>query len=92
MEITGTHTEVNVDSAVEMIKEANNIIITPGNRDVSGGKAACVLCARRARLGGCVVVNIQEYLHIILHIITLPRSMPTRARCSAFNKAMFKIM
>ncbi|KAJ6669922.1 hypothetical protein lerEdw1_000471 [Lerista edwardsae] len=30
MEITGTHTEVNVDSAVEMIKEANNIIITPG--------------------------------------------------------------
>uniref|UniRef100_A0A670JLW7 NAD(P) transhydrogenase, mitochondrial n=1 Tax=Podarcis muralis TaxID=64176 RepID=A0A670JLW7_PODMU len=30
MEITGTHTEVNVDSAVDMIKEANNIIITPG--------------------------------------------------------------
>ncbi|XP_060092011.1 NAD(P) transhydrogenase, mitochondrial isoform X1 [Heteronotia binoei] len=30
MEISGTHTEVNVDSAVDMIKEANNIIITPG--------------------------------------------------------------
>ncbi|XP_039222303.1 NAD(P) transhydrogenase, mitochondrial isoform X1 [Crotalus tigris] len=30
MEITGTHTEVNMDSAVDMIKEANNIIITPG--------------------------------------------------------------
>ncbi|XP_060136293.1 NAD(P) transhydrogenase, mitochondrial [Zootoca vivipara] len=30
MEITGTHTEVNVDSAIDMIKEANNIIITPG--------------------------------------------------------------
>ncbi|RLW05376.1 hypothetical protein DV515_00005416 [Chloebia gouldiae] len=30
MEITGTHTEINVDSAVEMIKEANTIIITPG--------------------------------------------------------------
>lgn len=30
MEITGTHTEINVDNAVEMIKEANNIIITPG--------------------------------------------------------------
>uniref|UniRef100_UPI00398F1A0E NAD(P) transhydrogenase, mitochondrial-like isoform X2 n=1 Tax=Pristiophorus japonicus TaxID=55135 RepID=UPI00398F1A0E len=30
MEITGTHTEVNVDQTVEMIKEANNIIITPG--------------------------------------------------------------
>ncbi|KAG9342597.1 hypothetical protein JZ751_016031 [Albula glossodonta] len=31
MEITGTHTEVNVDQTVEMIKEAQNIIITPGN-------------------------------------------------------------
>uniref|UniRef100_A0A672JGJ0 proton-translocating NAD(P)(+) transhydrogenase n=1 Tax=Salarias fasciatus TaxID=181472 RepID=A0A672JGJ0_SALFA len=30
MEITGTHTEVNVDQTVDMIKEANNIIITPG--------------------------------------------------------------
>jgi NAD(P) transhydrogenase len=30
MEITGTHTEVNVDTAVDMIKEAQNIIITPG--------------------------------------------------------------
>uniref|UniRef100_A0A8C4V6A8 proton-translocating NAD(P)(+) transhydrogenase n=1 Tax=Falco tinnunculus TaxID=100819 RepID=A0A8C4V6A8_FALTI len=30
MEITGTHTEINVDNAIEMIKEANNIIITPG--------------------------------------------------------------
>lgn len=30
MEITGTHTEINVDNAVEMIKEASNIIITPG--------------------------------------------------------------
>jgi len=30
MEITGTHTEMNVDQAVEAIKEAQNIIITPG--------------------------------------------------------------
>jgi H+-translocating NAD(P) transhydrogenase len=30
MEITGTHTEVNVDQTVEMIKEAQNVIITPG--------------------------------------------------------------
>ncbi|KAI2651422.1 NAD(P) transhydrogenase, mitochondrial [Labeo rohita] len=30
MEITGTHTEVNVDQTVEMIKEAQNIIIVPG--------------------------------------------------------------
>uniref|UniRef100_A0AAR2K7T9 proton-translocating NAD(P)(+) transhydrogenase n=1 Tax=Pygocentrus nattereri TaxID=42514 RepID=A0AAR2K7T9_PYGNA len=30
MEITGTHTEVNVDQSIEMIKEAQNIIIVPG--------------------------------------------------------------
>uniref|UniRef100_A0A1B0DMQ4 NAD(P) transhydrogenase, mitochondrial n=1 Tax=Phlebotomus papatasi TaxID=29031 RepID=A0A1B0DMQ4_PHLPP len=30
MEITGTHTEVNVDGCVDMIKNAKNIIITPG--------------------------------------------------------------
>jgi len=29
-EITGTHTEVNVDGAVEHIMSANSIIITPG--------------------------------------------------------------
>lgn len=29
-EITGTHTEVNVDGCIEMIKNAKNIIITPG--------------------------------------------------------------
>ncbi|XP_053535280.1 NAD(P) transhydrogenase, mitochondrial [Ictalurus punctatus] len=30
MEIVGTHTEVNLDQVVEMIREANTIIITPG--------------------------------------------------------------
>ncbi|XP_062409874.1 NAD(P) transhydrogenase, mitochondrial [Sardina pilchardus] len=30
MEITGTHTEVNVEQSVELIKEAQNIIIVPG--------------------------------------------------------------
>ncbi|XP_042250537.1 NAD(P) transhydrogenase, mitochondrial [Thunnus maccoyii] len=30
MEIVGTHTEVNVDQTVDMIKEAQTIIITPG--------------------------------------------------------------
>ena len=30
MEITGTHTEVNVEQTVEMIKDAQSIIITPG--------------------------------------------------------------
>uniref|UniRef100_A0A8C9VDB8 proton-translocating NAD(P)(+) transhydrogenase n=1 Tax=Scleropages formosus TaxID=113540 RepID=A0A8C9VDB8_SCLFO len=30
MEITGTHTEVTVDQTVEMIREAQSIIITPG--------------------------------------------------------------
>lgn len=29
-EIVGTHTEVNVDGVVDMIKSSNNIIITPG--------------------------------------------------------------
>lgn len=30
MEIVGTHTEVNIEQTVDMIKEAQNIIITPG--------------------------------------------------------------
>lgn len=30
MEITGTHTEVNIEQSVDMIKEAQTIIITPG--------------------------------------------------------------
>ncbi|XP_003759951.1 NAD(P) transhydrogenase, mitochondrial [Sarcophilus harrisii] len=30
MEISGTHTEINLDNAIDMIKEANSIIITPG--------------------------------------------------------------
>lgn len=30
MEITGTHTEINIDTAVESIKNAKNIIIVPG--------------------------------------------------------------
>lgn len=30
MEITGTHTEVNVDGAVEAIRNAKNVIIVPG--------------------------------------------------------------
>lgn len=32
MEIVGTHTEVNVDQTIDIIKEANNIIITPGTQ------------------------------------------------------------
>lgn len=30
MEITGTHTEINVDGTIDLIREAQNIIITPG--------------------------------------------------------------
>lgn len=30
MEIVGTHTEVNVDQTIDIIKEANTVIITPG--------------------------------------------------------------
>lgn len=32
MEISGTHTEINLDNAIDMIREANNIIITPGKK------------------------------------------------------------
>jgi NAD(P) transhydrogenase len=30
MQITGTHTEVNVDQTVDLIRESSSIIITPG--------------------------------------------------------------
>lgn len=30
MEITGTHSEINVDGCIDMIKNAKNVIITPG--------------------------------------------------------------
>lgn len=30
MEITGTHTEINVDSVADLIRNSKNIIITPG--------------------------------------------------------------
>lgn len=30
MEITGTHTEMNVDNVIELIRNSKNIIITPG--------------------------------------------------------------
>uniref|UniRef100_A0A286XE62 proton-translocating NAD(P)(+) transhydrogenase n=1 Tax=Cavia porcellus TaxID=10141 RepID=A0A286XE62_CAVPO len=30
MEVSGTHTEINLDNAIDMIREANSIIITPG--------------------------------------------------------------
>ena len=32
MEITGTHTETNVDETIQMIQESENIIIVPGRR------------------------------------------------------------
>ena len=34
MEIVGTHTEVNLDQTIDIIKEANSIIITPGTHYV----------------------------------------------------------
>lgn len=36
MEIVGTHTEVNVDQTIDIIREAHSIIITPGTttRDI----------------------------------------------------------
>jgi NAD(P) transhydrogenase len=44
-EVTGTHTEVNVDGAVEHIMNAKNIIITPGTD---------VMCTRHCRI--CLLV------------------------------------
>lgn len=41
MEIVGTHTEVNVDQTIDIIKEANNIIITPGTQR---SQMSCVAC------------------------------------------------
>lgn len=36
MEISGTHTEINLDNAIDMIREANSIIITPGKKKKQG--------------------------------------------------------
>uniref|UniRef100_A0A670YQL8 NAD(P) transhydrogenase, mitochondrial n=1 Tax=Pseudonaja textilis TaxID=8673 RepID=A0A670YQL8_PSETE len=36
MEVVGTHTEVGIDQAIEMIKEANSIIITPATYALFG--------------------------------------------------------
>jgi NAD(P) transhydrogenase len=43
-EITGTHTEVNVDGAVEHIMNAKSIIITPGNGIIFIRHNTIVLC------------------------------------------------
>lgn len=32
MEISGTHTEINLENAIDMIREAGSIIITPGTK------------------------------------------------------------
>ena len=32
MEVSGTHTEINLDNAIDTIREANSIIITPGKK------------------------------------------------------------
>lgn len=32
MEISGTHTEINLENAIDMIREASSIIITPGTK------------------------------------------------------------
>lgn len=32
MEISGTHTEINLENAIDMIREASSIIITPGKK------------------------------------------------------------
>ncbi|KAK3555516.1 hypothetical protein QTP86_021296 [Hemibagrus guttatus] len=54
MEITGTHTEVNVEQTVDMIKEAQNIIIVPGHglkmkAEMMMMQAGYGLCAAKAQ-------------------------------------------
>lgn len=41
MEIVGTHTEVNVEQTIDIIKEANSIIITPGTQCSQIFSVAC---------------------------------------------------
>lgn len=38
MEVSGTHTEINLDNAIDMIREANSIIITPGKKQKQNNK------------------------------------------------------
>lgn len=44
MEIVGTHTETGIDQTIEMIKEANSIIITPG-------KGSVIFCSLKRFIG-----------------------------------------
>lgn len=53
MEITGTHTEVNVDQTVDMIKEAQSIIITPGNPH---SRRTCIQVLREWGLPGVMIM------------------------------------
>lgn len=43
MEIVGTHTEVNVDQTIDIIKEASNIIITPGTHSSRMSYVTCTV-------------------------------------------------
>lgn len=54
MEITGTHTEVNIDQTVDMIKEAQDIIITPGKTHIHL-QTLQVLCLSGKTVEVCVL-------------------------------------
>jgi hypothetical protein len=62
-EITGTHTEVNVDGAVEQIMNAKSVIITPGT-DVMYTRhmGSAYLCTKQALCYGW-----EEYLTVLVH-------------------------
>ncbi|KAK7912962.1 hypothetical protein WMY93_013173 [Mugilogobius chulae] len=60
MEIVGTHTEVNVDQTIDIIKEANNIIITPGNASQtlrSAGYAISIKGQQIPSSSGCPLLH-----------------------------------
>ncbi|KAG8131130.1 putative NAD(P) transhydrogenase mitochondrial-like protein [Naja naja] len=73
MEITGTHTEVNMDGAVDMIKEANNIIITPGY-GLCAAKAQYPIAdlVKMLREGGKKVRSVDTWMVVsIMHLSVL---------------------
>jgi len=51
MEIVGTHTEVEVDNVAEMIKNAKNIIITPGKCSLIWGFSVPEILAVNVEVG-----------------------------------------
>ena len=74
-EITGTHTEVDVDGTVDLIREARNIIITPGHG----------LCVAQAQypLGEMVDILIKQGKNVRVGVHPVAGRMPRSAERAA---------